>query len=134
MNRTMFVLLVTLIAAAGLEFFICSANSEEPGARLSNYSSIATDESRTVGRFLLVQDRYNSKYGPYHDRLNTPTLPPEFENFSSIYGIPSYDLLKEYLKYGGYIGDPLFRSKQELYNTCLLHSRYTYECQNGEQK
>jgi hypothetical protein len=86
-----------------------------------------------TGSLLLVQDRFDSNYGPYDDFLKQPGLPSDWRNDYGIYALPSYDVLREYFKRGGYIGSALFRSKRELYKECLIYSRYTYECQNGQQ-
>jgi hypothetical protein len=129
-------LLAGLITAAGLGFYVNSGSAQESGMS-AEVNSIVENKIGSMlpdpGSLLLVQDRYNSKYGPYHDRLNQPGLPSDLGSYYGIYGLPSYDVFREYLKRGGYIGSELFRDKRELYNKCLIYSRYTYECQNGQQ-
>ena len=137
MNYKLTILSVGLIAAVGLGFYVYASPSKQPVVNLTNSNSITRNQIGSMllnpGPFLLVQDTFSSKYGPYHYRFNQPGLPSDWRNYYGIYALPSYDVLREYLKRGGYIGSELFRSKRELYNECLIYSRYTYECQNGQQ-
>ena len=130
------ILSVGLIAAVGLGFYVNSSSSQESGMS-AQVDTIVENKIGSMlpdpGSLLLVQDTFNSKYGPYHYRLDQPGLPSDLRNYYGIYALPSYDVFREYLKRGGYIGSELFRSKRELYNECLIYSRYTYECQNGQQ-
>ncbi len=136
MKHTSIVLSVCLVALAGLALYMYSATSEESEGLLTHLDSMLKNKMASMlpdpGSLLLVQDASNSKYGPYNDPY-ARTVPSNWQAYYSLYGLPIYDLYREYLKHGGYIGSPLFRSRQELYRTCLLHARYTYECQNGEQ-
>jgi hypothetical protein len=86
-----------------------------------------------TGYFQLVGDSSASEYDTYKYRFPRKAL-YDFQAYYGLYGIPIDDLYKAWLKYGGYIGSPLGRSNEDLYNTCLLHARYTYECQNGGQR
>ena len=130
------ILSVGLIAAVGLGFYVNSSSTQESGMP-AEVNTIVENKIGSMlpdtGSLLLVQDTFNSKYGPYHYGFNQPGLPSDWRNYYGIYALPSYDVLREYLKRGGYIGSELFRSKRELYNECLIYSRYTYECQNGQQ-
>jgi hypothetical protein len=136
MKRMLIVLFVGLITAAGLSFYMHSALSQESDSPSGRFDSMRQSEVSTMvpgsGSFLLVADnfenydiyKYNSNRSPSYD----------LQTYYDLYGIPIYELYKNWLKYGGYIGSPLNRSKRELYNDCLMHSRYTYECQRGEQR
>ncbi len=126
-----------LIAVVGLGFYISSALSKESVAILAASNSMPVNQIADMGPtsapFVLVQNWYDAKYGASYDTLDKPALPPNLGSYYGLYGLPSYDLLREYLKKGGYIGSPLGRSKKELYNDCLMYSTYTYQCQNGSQ-
>jgi hypothetical protein len=130
------ILAVGLITAVGLGFYANSSSAQASGMS-TQVNTIVENKVGSMlpdaGSLLLVQDRFDSKYGPYHHRFNQPGLPSDLRSYYGIYALPSYDVLREYLKRGGYIGSELFRSKRELYNECLIYSRYTYECQNGHQ-
>ena len=130
------ILSVGLIAAIGLGFYVNSGSGQESGMP-AEVNTIVENRIGSMlpepGSLLLVQDTFTSKYGPYHYRSDQPGLPSDWRNYYGIYELPRYDVLREYLKRGGYIGSELFRSKRELYNECLIYSRYTYECQNGQQ-
>jgi hypothetical protein len=120
----------------GLGFYVNSSSTQESGIPAEVNTIVESKIGSMLpdpGSLVLVQDTFNSKYGPYHYRLNQSGLPSDLRNYYGLYELPSYDVLREYLKRGGYIGSELFRSKRELYNECLIYSRYTYECQNGQQ-
>jgi hypothetical protein len=130
MKYNSIILIVGLIAAVGLGFYVSSGSPQESGMPAKVNTMIENrigDMLPNTGSLLLVQDRYDSNYGPYHE------LPSDWRNEYGIYALPSYDVLREYFKRGGYIGSELFRSKRELYKECLIYSRYTYECQIGQQ-
>ena len=136
MKYNSIILIVGLIAAVGLGFYVSSGSPQESGMPAKVDTMIENRIGNMLpntGSLLLVQDRYDSKYGPYNDISNKPSLPSDWRDYYGIYALPSYDVLREYFKRGGYIGSELFRSKSELYKECLIYSRYTYECQNGQQ-
>ena len=138
MKRLSIILFVGLIGAASLGFYPRYALSEEPGSLSAHFNSTRQNNmSLTVSdpnpaSLLLVGGNFE-KYDIYKYGFNR-SLPSDLHTYYDLYGIPIDDLLKKWLKYGGYIGSPLGRSKRDLYNTCLLYARYTYECQNGEQR
>jgi len=132
------VLSVSLVAIAGLALYMRPALSEEPLGLPAHFNLTRQNEVSTMApglspaSLLLVGGNFE-KYDIYKYGFNR-SLPSDLHTYYDLYGIPIDDLLKEWLKYGGYIGSPLGRSKRDLYNTCLLYARYTYECQNGEQR
>ncbi len=136
MKHTSIVLSVSLVALAGLALYMYSATSEESDGLLTRLDSVVKNKMASMlpdpESLLLVQDFSNSKYGPYNDPY-VRSVPSNWQEYYSLYGLSIYDLYREYLKHGGYIGSPLFRSRRELYRTCLQYARYTYECQNGAQ-
>lgn len=136
MKRLSIILFVGLVGLSGLALCVRPAPSQEPESLSKRFDSIVRNEKATMvpgpASLLLVGDNFENydinKYG------SNGSLPSDFQTYYDLYGIPIYQLYKHWLKYGGYIGSPLDRSKQELYRDCLMHSRYTYECQNGQQR
>jgi len=135
MKRLSIILFVGLIGVSGLALYMGSAPSQEPGVLSTHFDSALRNKTAAMvpdpASLLLVGDN-SETYHLYKYKLDR--LPSDLQTYYDLYGIPIYDLYKEWLKYGGYIGSPLGRSKRDLYNTCLLYARYTYECQNGEQR
>jgi hypothetical protein len=133
MKRVLITLFVGLIAVSGLGFYLRPAPSGEPGSLSGHFDSLVGNEPTTTDQgsvsLLLVGD-ISENYDLYKYGF-TGSLPSELQTYYDLYGIPVYELYKRWLKYGGYIGSPLDRSKQDLYRDCLIYSRYTYECQKG---
>lgn len=136
MKRLSIILFVGLVGLSCLALYVRSAPSQEPESLSKRFDSIVRNEKATVVRgtasLLLVGDNFENydinKYG------SNGSLPSDLQTYYDLYGIPIYELYKSWLKYGGYIGFPLGRSKRDLYRTCLQYAEYTYECQNGQQR
>ncbi len=132
MRHLSIILFVGLITAAGLAFFMRPTTSEESYSRIAHFDSIRQNKVSSIvpgPELLLVGDNLEN-YDIY--KYQNRSLSSDFQTYYDLYGLPLYELYKEWLKYGGYIGSPLSRSRRELYRDCLIHSRYTYECQKGE--
>ena len=136
MKHTSILLSVSLVAIAGLALYMHSALSEKSDSPLARFDSMLQNKMATMvpgsASLLLVGDNFEN-YDLYKYNSNR-SLSYDLQTYYGLYGIPIYDLYREWLKYGGYIGSPLDRSKRELYKDCLIHSRYTYECQKGQQR
>jgi hypothetical protein len=137
MKRLSIILFVGLIGVSVLALYTPSALSEGPSSLSAHFDSMWQNNVSSAvsglspASLLLVGGNFE-KYDVYKYGFNR-SLPPDLNTYYDLYGIPIDDLLKKWLKYGGYIGSPLGRSKRDLYDTCLLYARYTYQCQNGEQ-
>lgn len=134
MRHLSIILFVGLIAVSSLALYMRFVPSQEAGALSTHFDSVLRNQTGTMvpgsASLLLVADNFEN-YDIY--KYNSNRSPSsDLQTYYDLYGIPIYELYKNWLKYGGYIGSPLYRSKGELYRDCLMHSRYTYECQKGE--
>jgi hypothetical protein len=136
MRHLSIILFVGLIAVSSLALYMLFVPSQEPADFSTHFDSVLRNQTATMvpgsASFLLVGDNFEN-YDIY--KYNSNRSPSsDLQTYYDLYGIPIYELYKNWLRYGGYIGSPLYRSKRELYNDCLMRSRYTYECQRGEQR
>ena len=136
MKRLLIILFVGLIGVSGVGFYVRPALSQEPGSLSAHLDSTRKINMSYMvpglspASLLLVGD--NSENYDLYKYQSNGSPPSELHTYYDLYGIPVYELYKRWLKYGGYIGSPLDRSKQDLYRDCLIYSRYSYECQKGE--
>jgi len=134
MKPELIVLSVGVIALLCLGFYMSVISKEQVETSAVSHSPLIQIKGMHPASvpFVLIEDRSIEKYGPYYD-LRGSGFRQHLGSYFGLYALPSYDFLREYLEKGGYIGSPLDRSRRELYNDCLIYSRYTYECQNGAQ-
>jgi hypothetical protein len=135
MKRSLSILFVGLVGVSVLAY-TPFALSEEPTGLPAHFNLARQNEAPAMvlgpASLLLVGDSLE-KYDIYKYGL-APSIPSGLQSYYGLYEIPRVDWWKYWLKYGGYVGDPLDHSKRNLYDRCLLFSRYTYECQNGAQE